>query len=290
MTAPESTAPDRPELPRNVQRAVRGETLPMLGLERALWLLEWFSLGHLVRTATWKFGACQKRIIDRQTETLWRYRAASLLDFYISLWFCAEVLMLGFGSPVSRTALAIVVGYRLGEVTQMFANTVLFDRRRSLRGRYVKHYVVVSVPRSLVHSIVLLIEAIMCFGLLFYAGRSHLTGVTGTRDALDMSMRTMTTIGSSVIPDGSFRLLVSLEPLIGLLFAGTVLARAMNALPPVEDTEQVLERERRGDEDARWIVDIYDQSGQGAAVTTADSTAGRPKDAGGDDEGRSAPV
>ena len=181
--------------------------------------------------------------IARQ-KRFWRYYAASALDAYISCWVVLELAMLVLLLDVlPGVVLTIVVAYRLVEIVQVFANAVLFDRWRSLKRGYVIQYMVLSAPRSIVHTIVLLGETILCFAILFYAQRGWFdgygsAGIQNAVDAMDTSLRTITTIGPAASAHGAFRLVVDLEPIFGLLFAGTVLARAINAMPRVEDTQQ----------------------------------------------------
>jgi hypothetical protein len=59
--------------------------------------------------------------------------------------------------------------------------------------------------------------------------------VSGGLDALDLSARTLTTVGTTAHADGEFRLLVDTEPLLGLLVAGIAFARLINALPQIGD-------------------------------------------------------
>ena len=179
---------------------------------------------------------------------IWRYYAGWALDAYIMGWVILEVLILAVGLPwIPGIVLAVLAGYRLVEIVQVFANGILFDRRRSLEGGYVQRYMVLSVPRSIIHSVVLLAESVACFAILFYVGRDSFAGsgspgLDGAVDALDISMRTLTTVGPAAHAHGTFRLFVDLEPFVGLLFGGTVLARVINAMPRVEDTQQALER------------------------------------------------
>jgi hypothetical protein len=218
-------------------RAQEGETAPLRALECILGALEWISLGHQLSDGPRKRAVMADTIEDN---ILWRFRAASIIDWYIVGWVILEsgAYLRGL-DHIPYLVLAGVAVYRLVEIGQVFANAVLFERKRSARAGVVV-YMVMSIPRSIVQSIVLLSETILCFGALFFVGRSHLSDVANGQDALDFSIRTITTIGPAGEAEGVFRLLVDAEPLVGLLFAGAVLARLINAMPRFPDIREAL--------------------------------------------------
>jgi hypothetical protein len=213
--------------------AKQGRTTPVRALEWLFVRLESLSLGHRL-----SIGANDQSLVQQQSmedHLLWRLRAASIIDWYILAFLCLEVAayVIGLGRMPS-VLLTVAAGYRLLEIFQVFGNAVLFEQRRApLRG--VAVLMLVSVPRSIAQSVILLIETMLCYGMLFFAARDHLTGVVSGWDALDLSVRTMTTVGTTVQADGALRFLVDSEPLVGLLFAGVVLARLINAMPTFSD-------------------------------------------------------
>jgi hypothetical protein len=87
----------------------------------------------------------------------------------------------------------------------------------------------------MVQAVVLLFETTLWFAILYFVVRNHITGVNGQGGAVDLSMRTMTTVGSNDAAHGATRFLVDIEPFIGLFFAGSVLARLVNAAPSFSD-------------------------------------------------------
>jgi hypothetical protein len=215
-------------------------------LEKTLALADWLSIGNHISART------RNRALDDRDETdnpavlleqlhddmFWRLRAASILDWYIATWVALEVFVYCWG--LDRVPDVLLVGfatYRLIEIAQVFANAVLFERRRSEQSGVVV-YMVMSIPRSIVHSVVLLAETILCFGALYFAASGpDLLGVTSGQDALDLAMRAMVGGGGGEA-EGALRLLIDLQPLVGLLFAGLVLARLVNALPQFADTRE----------------------------------------------------
>jgi hypothetical protein len=214
----------------------------MWALDRLLAMLDRLSLGSLLSD-----GARQRAVQAESVPEaiLWRFRAASIIDWYIVVWLLTEIAVYLWGlNHIPGWLLVAVATYRIVEITQVFANAVLFEQRRSQRAGVVV-YMVLSVPRSIVHAIVLLAETILCFGALIFVGRDHVTSVANGQDAVDFSLRTITTGGATGEAHGAFRLLVDVEPVLGLLFAGAVLARLVNAIPAFGDLRENLARLNR---------------------------------------------
>jgi hypothetical protein len=101
---------------------------------------------------------------------------------------------------------------------------VLFERGDFERTTGVS-YTVVSVSRSLIHAVVMIGEVTLCFAIFANALRGHIDGMHTPGDALDYSMRTLTTVGVWGRAHGMTRFVVDLEPFVGLLFVATVVAR-----------------------------------------------------------------
>ncbi|WP_027008553.1 hypothetical protein [Conexibacter woesei] len=229
-----------------LERALSGQTPLMHVLERLLAHAERLSLGHWVRELVWRRRPDEACRADFRIETVWRYRAGRALDVYILVWIVIELVVLAVAHRLPAVAVLLAT-YRLVEIVQVFANAVLFDEYRQLRAGYVKEYMVLSAQRTIVHSVLLLGEAILCFAILYSAARGSFTGtgIHDSIDALDASLRTITTVGTSAVATGWFRLVVDIEPVFGLLFAGTVLTRAFSAMPSVQDTKRALDRHSR---------------------------------------------
>jgi hypothetical protein len=221
-------------------RAKFGDTGPMRALMWVLGQLERLSLGHQLT------DGCRKRALAKDNrlkdEVLWRFRAGVILDWYIVAWVLIELVLLTVGVLELPSFLVVaIVTYRLAEVTHVFANGVLFDRRRSQK-RGVVDYNVLSIPRSVVQAVVLLFETVMCFAVFFYCVRDHFTQLDGRVGALDFSMRAMTTVGPEGSATGYYRLIADIEPFVGLLFVAIVLARFVNATPKFVDVARYVDQ------------------------------------------------
>jgi hypothetical protein len=220
---------------------IEGATPPMRALKLLVRLAGGLSLGAVVRGAAASTTERQKSGLSKEhSVVLERYRAARALDWYIVAWLTLEVAGYMFGlGHVPSWILVSLASYRLVEIAGVFADAVLFERREFIT-RTGLPYGVFSIPRSIVHSVVLLGETILCFGILYYCFRDSLPVVSGAQDALVFSMGAM--VGGAEGAEGTLRLLVGVQPLVGLLFAGLVLARLVNALPTISD---VWEEEKK---------------------------------------------
>jgi hypothetical protein len=195
--------------------------------------MESLSIGHRLSIGASRASLATGLPMDEHL--LWRLRAASLIDWYIVAWLSAEISVYVVGlQHLPGAVLVVPATYRLLEISQVFGNAVLFEQRRAPE-RGVLVFMVVSVPRSIAQAVVLLVETILCFGILFFVARGHLTHVTTGVDALDLSFRTMSTVGTQVQASGPLRLLVDVEPVVGVLIAAVVLARLINAMPRFSD-------------------------------------------------------
>jgi hypothetical protein len=107
---------------------------------------------------------------------------------------------------------------------------VLFEQR-DFEARTRTEFNVVALARSLTHAVVMLGEVVLCCAILVNALRVPIVCLKTAGDALNYSMRILTTVGVAQHAHGVARFVVDLEPFLGLLFAATVLARLIAGLP-----------------------------------------------------------
>lgn len=201
-----------------------GDT-PLRLVERAIATAEHWSPGN------WLSQAQRRRAIDEslsvQEQVEGRMAAARTIDRYILCWLAVEVTALLFSKWAGvRIVGAALAAFRLFEICTIWTYAVTleeahFGRRHGSRRRYR----VVAVSRSMIHAILMLAEVVLCFALLASAFRGTIDELSSTWDALDYSLRSLTTVGVFGAAHGVARFVVDLEPLVALLFAGTVLSR-----------------------------------------------------------------
>ena len=151
-------------------------------------------------------------------------RAAQVVDAWITFCLLLEVFFLVYDLPVLRLIGAALVAARVLEIGAVWSYAVLFERRDFER-RTGLRYDVVAVSRSLIHAVVMIGEVTLCFAIFANALRGHIEVVHTAGDALDYSMRTITTVGVFGAARGVARYVMDLEPFVGLLFVATVVAR-----------------------------------------------------------------
>jgi hypothetical protein len=159
-----------------------------------------------------------------------RLQAARIIDGWIALCVALELIGLLADWPAVRVIAAALAVVRLLEIIAVWSYAVLFEQR-DFEARTGTEFNVVALPRSLTHAVVMLGEVVLCFAILVNALRASIPGLGTAGDAVDYSMRTLTTVGVAEEAHGMARFLVDLEPFLGVLFAATVLARLMAGLP-----------------------------------------------------------
>jgi hypothetical protein len=206
---------------RDAQKAQRLRrshmTLLMRFFTRLFWTLELLSFGEAVR----------RRFVDDTPKGA--LRAGGALDVYICVCIAGEVALYCTAGSVPHGVVALLVVYRLVEIIQVYGNMLIFTQLRD-PGRSS----VLSVSRTLVQMLLLLGEAILLYGLLFYLLRRHTSNVSDPATALYLSIGTMST-GPSVESTDWVRFLAASEVLFGFLFAVTILGRAVGLLPRFVD-------------------------------------------------------
>lgn len=163
-----------------------------------------------------------------------RLQAARIVDGWIALCLALELLALVFDAPAVRWIAACLAALRVMEIGAVWSYAVLFERQ-DFELRTGRRYEVVALPRSLIHALAMIGEVTLCWALLANALRSHIDNLDSSTDALDYSMRTLTTVGVFGEAHGFTRLVVDLEPFVGLMFVATVLARLVSGLPQMGD-------------------------------------------------------
>jgi hypothetical protein len=197
----------------------------MRGLERFFRLLAVLSLGFWVR-----------RPFDDGTAH-GRWKAANAIDVYVCAWLALEIGLYLVASSIASWLLLAVVLYRLAEIVQVYSNTLIFDElRHPTRER--GPYTVLSVGRNLVLMVILLLETMLLFGLVFYVVRDDISGIDNPADALYLSIGTISTGPTEAIPQGWVRFVVASEVLFGFLFVVTILGRVVGLLPRIGDLTQ----------------------------------------------------
>jgi hypothetical protein len=161
---------------------------------------------------------------EHRTAAYRRMRAAQIVDAWIAFCLLLEVLFLVYDLPVLRLLGALLAATRVLEIGAVWSYAVLFERR-DFEQRTGSHYDVVAVSRSLIHAVVMIGEVTLCFAIFANALRGHIDAVHTAGDALDYSMRTITTVGVFGAAHGVARYVMDLEPFVGLLFVATVVAR-----------------------------------------------------------------
>ena len=190
-------------------------------LERFFWLLERVSLGELLRGPYARAG----------TTDGW-YKAGNVIDTYMCVWLAIEVLLYVTAGSVAAWLVWILVGYRLIEIIQVYGNTLMFTELRA--AHHGRRYTVISVSRTLVQMVFLLVEAMLLYGLAFFLVRDHITGLKTAADALYLSIGTMTT--GTIVPSKDWvRFLGVSELLLGFFAAVTILGRVVGLLPRIAD-------------------------------------------------------
>jgi hypothetical protein len=178
------------------------------------------SIGNRL-SAPWRQAAQGQ---EHRTAAYCRMRAAQTIDAWISFCLLLEVFFLIYDLPDLRVVGAVLAAIRVLEIGAVWSYAVLFERRDFER-RTGLHYDVVAVSRSLIHAVVMIGEVTLCFAIFGNAMRGHIEGMHTAGDALDYSMRTITTVGVSGAAHGVARYVMDLEPFVGLLFVATVVAR-----------------------------------------------------------------
>ena len=175
---------------------------------------------------------------EHRTAAYRRMRAAQIVDAWITFCLLLEVFFLIYDLPILRLIGAVLAAIRVLEIGAVWSYAVLFERRDFER-RTGLHYDVVAVSRSLMHAVVMIGEVTLCFAIFANALRGHIDVVHTAGDALDYSMRTITTVGVFGAAHGIARYVMDLEPFVGLLFVATVVARLVGGgLQDMEDVRQ----------------------------------------------------
>jgi hypothetical protein len=167
-----------------------------------------------------------RSLVDERGQTYARLRAARIVDGWIMLCITIELLGLVLDAPAIRAIATVFAVLRLAEIAAVWAYAVLYESTD-----YGSDYNVVSLPRSLIHAVVMLGEVVLCFALIANFARGHIAGLDTGGDAVDYSMRTLATVGPSQTASGVVRYVVDIEPFVGLLFAATVVARLIGGVP-----------------------------------------------------------
>jgi hypothetical protein len=175
---------------------------------------------------------------EHRTAAYRRMRAAQIVDAWITFCLLLEVFFLVYDLPVLRLIGAVLAAIRVLEIAAVWSYAVLFERRDFER-RTGLRYDVVAVSRSLIHAVVMIGEVTLCFAIFANALRAHIEMVHTAGDALDYSMRTITTVGVFGAAHGVARYIMDLEPFVGLLFVATVVARLVGgSVQGMDDVHQ----------------------------------------------------
>lgn len=158
-----------------------------------------------------------------------RTAAVWFTDLYLISWWAFELCIYLNSKRGLPLLLLIVITYRILELTQVYANLLVFFRLRRGSGPH-KMY---SPARRVLIAFACYVELAVLFGLLYWQFRANLHGAIFTpADAFYFSVATMTTVGyGDVFALGWLRLLVAGQVLLGLFFAIGLLGRFVSLLP-----------------------------------------------------------
>jgi hypothetical protein len=203
------------------QRQETRLTVLMAGLYWLFFLLERVSIAFYVRDA----------LVKRVS----RWASAQFMDCYVLGWLMLELCLYKYATRLSLSVLLAVALYRLTELTQAYANVVVFHRLRHDVAT-LGPYRIVSHWRTFVIGVFNLVEGALLYGLIDFSvaktWSGAITGISSSWDALYFSFVTITTLGyGDIQPAGFGRLIATVEAVWGLLFGIALLGRFVAALP-----------------------------------------------------------
>lgn len=199
-------------------------SFPILNsIRKIFYYCRYLSIGHWIR----KYGMSKGRRI-----------AVSIVDWYIISWIIIETLQVTFlGLNIFPNHLlfvvAIIAGYRIFELIQVYFNILLFDPLQHYEAG--EEYFLYSSARSVLISIISYIELIVCYGLIYFVfidnGIYSQPMVTSIFETIYFST-ILATIGyGDIVPIGNMRFVAMSEAFLSVLFIATIIARFLNFLP-----------------------------------------------------------
>ncbi len=199
-------------------------SFPILNLTRKIFSLSrYLSIGHWMR----RYGMSKGRRI-----------AVSIVDWYIIGWLVIELLLtIGIGlnhiPSCFQKTIAIIAGYRIFELTQVYFNILLFDPLQHYEAG--EEYFLYSSTRSVLISIISYIELIVCYAFIYFAfivtGIYSTPVITSVFEAIYFST-ILATIGyGDIVPVGNMRFIAMSEAFLSVLFIAIIIARFLNFLP-----------------------------------------------------------
>jgi len=162
-----------------------------------------------------------------------RWASAQFMDCYVLSRLIIELTTFSYASRLLLVTILIISLYRLVELTQAYANVLVFHRIR--HDPSLGPYRIVSHWRTFVIGVINMLEGAFLFGLLHYVSASfgNITPkISSSWDALYFSLATLTTLGyGDVLPVHFGRAIAAAEAIWGVLFGIALLGRFVAGLP-----------------------------------------------------------
>jgi hypothetical protein len=159
------------------------------------------------------------------------FRRSRKIESYIVLWVCIELFCTVYIFYSKNLYAEYFIAFpvlRIFEIVVVTFNSILFDH---IRLGYT-HQLTLHITRTIILMLYNFIELMICFGYIYSSNLLKLIGAEGISDAYYFSVVTQLTIGyGDITPSGYFRIIASLQGILGYCFTIFAISRSIAFLP-----------------------------------------------------------